>query len=133
MATGQKCKIRTEAYPERIYEGFVSRLMPIADRNKAAIPVRVKVNVPREEEGVYLKPDMTAMVSFLKDPPTPANAKKTAPERVGDMKTSSEKTNTEKTSTAKMTSEKTGPEKAIVVKPQATGSPNTHSAKPPAS
>ena len=25
--------------------------MPIADRNKAAIPVRVKVTVPREEEG----------------------------------------------------------------------------------
>jgi len=68
---GQKCKVRTEAYPDRIYEGVVSRLMPIADRNKAAIPVRVKVTVPREEEGVYLKPDMTAMVSFLKAPPTP--------------------------------------------------------------
>ena len=118
VATGQKCKIRTEAYPERIYEGYVSRLMPIADRNKAAIPVRVKVTVPREEEGVYLKPDMTAMVSFLKEPPTPANAKKTTAEKAGDVKTSSEKT---------------GPEKAIVVKPQATGSQNTNSAKPPAS
>ena len=40
--------------------------MPIADRNKAAIPVRVKVTVPQEEEGVYFKPDMTAIVSFLK-------------------------------------------------------------------
>ena len=66
VAVGQKCKVRTEAYPERTYEGVVSRLMPVADRNKAAIPVRVKVNVPREEEGIYLKPDMTAMVSFLK-------------------------------------------------------------------
>ncbi len=74
VATGQKCKVRTEAYPERIYEGVVSRLMPIADRNKAAIPVRVKVAVPREEEGVYLKPDMIAMVSFLRDPPTPEKA-----------------------------------------------------------
>ena len=73
VSVGQKCKVRTEAYPERIYEGVVSRLMPIADRNKAAIPVRVKVTVPREEEGVYQKPDMTAMVSFLKDPPTPGN------------------------------------------------------------
>ena len=68
---GQKCKVRTDAYPERVYEGVVSRLMPIADRNKAAIPVRVKVTVPREEEGIYLKPDMTAMVSFLKNTPTP--------------------------------------------------------------
>ncbi|MGO9110660.1 MAG: HlyD family secretion protein [Thermoguttaceae bacterium] len=67
VTLGQKCKVRTEAYPERIYEGVVSRLMPIADRNKAAIPVRVKVTVPKEEEGIYLKPDMTAMVSFLKD------------------------------------------------------------------
>ncbi len=64
---GQKCKVRTDAYPERVYEGVVSRLMPVADRNKAAIPVRVKVTVPREEEGIYLKPDMTAMVSFLRD------------------------------------------------------------------
>ncbi len=70
VAVGQKCKVRTEAYPDRIYEGVVSRLMPIADRNKAAIPVRVKVAVPQEEEGIYLKPDMIALVSLLKDPPT---------------------------------------------------------------
>jgi HlyD family secretion protein len=69
VTVGQRCKVRTEAYPERIYEGVVSRLMPIADRNKAAIPVRVKVTVPHEEEGIYLKPDMTAMVSFLRDSP----------------------------------------------------------------
>jgi multidrug efflux pump subunit AcrA (membrane-fusion protein) len=74
VSVGQKCKIRTDAYPERIYEGVVSRLMPIADRNKAAIPVRVKVTVPQEEEGIYLKPDMTAMVSFLKDSPPPEKA-----------------------------------------------------------
>lgn len=69
VVVGQKCKVRTDAYPERVYDGVVSRLMPIADRNKAAIPVRVKVTVPREEEGIYLKPDMTAMVSFLKSSP----------------------------------------------------------------
>ena len=51
VAPGQKCKIRTDAYPDRIYEGVVSRLMPIADRNKAAIPVRVKVAVPRGGRG----------------------------------------------------------------------------------
>ena len=51
--------------------------MPVADRSKAAIPVRVKVAVPQAEEGVYLKPDMIAMVSFLNEPSV--NTEKTAP------------------------------------------------------
>jgi hypothetical protein len=40
--------------------------MPIADRARGAVPVRVKVQVPKDEEGVYLKPDMGAVVSFFK-------------------------------------------------------------------
>jgi multidrug resistance efflux pump len=64
---GQRCQIRPEAFPDRVYDGVVSRLMPIADRAKGAIPVRVKVVVPRqEEEGMYLKPEMGILVSFLK-------------------------------------------------------------------
>ena len=31
---GQKCTIRAEAWPDRLYEGYVSRLMPIADRTQ---------------------------------------------------------------------------------------------------
>lgn len=62
----QKCKVRAEAFPDRVYDGYVSRLMPMADRAKGAIPVRVKVKVPADEEGVYLKPEMGALVSFLK-------------------------------------------------------------------
>ena len=64
---GQKCRIQPEAFRDRTYEGEVSRLMPIADRAKGAIPVRVKlINVPKAEEGVYLKPEMGVIVSFLK-------------------------------------------------------------------
>lgn len=63
---GQKCKVRALAYPERVYEGYVSRLMPIADRAKGAVPVRVKLSIPAEEEGVYLKPEMGVTVTFLK-------------------------------------------------------------------
>jgi HlyD family secretion protein len=63
---GQHCKAHTDAYPDRIYDGVVSRLMPIADRGKGAIPVRVKLNIPSEEEGVYFKPEMGAVVSFYK-------------------------------------------------------------------
>lgn len=70
---GQKCQVRAEAYPDRMYEGVVSRLMPIADRAKGAIPVRVKVSIPAEEEGVYLKPEMGVIVTFLNDTP-PATA-----------------------------------------------------------
>jgi HlyD family secretion protein len=63
---GQKCRVRALAYPERVYEGYVSRLMPIADRAKGAVPVRVKLSIPAEEEGVYLKPEMGVTVTFLK-------------------------------------------------------------------
>jgi multidrug resistance efflux pump len=67
VSTNQKCKVRVEAFPDRVYDGFVSRLMPTADRAKGAIPIRVKVKVPADEEGVYLKPEMGALVSFLKN------------------------------------------------------------------
>jgi HlyD family secretion protein len=60
----QRCLVRSEAYPDRVYTGVVSRLMPIADRAKGAVPIRVKLTVPREEEGVYLKPEMGAVVTF---------------------------------------------------------------------
>lgn len=66
VVRGQPCRIRCEAFPERVYEGVVARLMPIADRSQAALPIRVKVKVPPSEEGVYLRPEMGAIVSFLK-------------------------------------------------------------------
>jgi multidrug efflux pump subunit AcrA (membrane-fusion protein) len=61
---GQRCKIHTEAFPDRFYEGIVSRVLPVADRGRSAIPIRVKIAVPGEEEGNYLRPEMTAFVSF---------------------------------------------------------------------
>lgn len=60
----QTCDVRSEAFPARVYKATVSRLMPIADRAKGAIPVRVRVRVPDEEQGVYLKPEMSAIVVF---------------------------------------------------------------------
>lgn len=68
IRVGQRCTVRADAWPDRVYSGVVSRLMPIADRAKAAIPVRVKVTVPADEEGVYLKPEMNAKVVFLNGP-----------------------------------------------------------------
>jgi hypothetical protein len=43
--------------------------MPIADRSKGAVPVRVRIkreDIPEHEAGVFLKPDMGVLVSFLK-------------------------------------------------------------------
>jgi multidrug resistance efflux pump len=67
VSKDQRCRIRSEAFPDHTYNGFVSRLMPIGDRAKGAVPVRVKVEVPEEEQGQYLKPDMGVIVSFFKE------------------------------------------------------------------
>lgn len=64
---GQKCKVQPEAYLDRFYDGVVSRLMPIADRAKGAVPVRVRLKVPADEEGQYLKPEMGAIVRFYNE------------------------------------------------------------------
>jgi multidrug resistance efflux pump len=75
LKVGQDCLIMPDAfqnYPPFLdlhpkgYEAKVTRMMPIADRSKGTISARVKLKVPKEEEGVFLKPDMSVLVSFLK-------------------------------------------------------------------
>jgi multidrug resistance efflux pump len=75
VVVGQRCAVMPEAYqnfePFRKahpdgYDGKVSRMMPTADRSNGSVPVRVKIFVPKEEEGVYLKPDMGVFVTFQK-------------------------------------------------------------------
>jgi multidrug resistance efflux pump len=77
----QRCTVRSEAYPDRPYSGWVSRLMPIADRAKGAVSVRVKIRIPAEEEGIYLKPEMGAVVTFYASDadPHPASSAAEAP------------------------------------------------------
>jgi multidrug resistance efflux pump len=79
VKVGQKCWIMPEAYKADKeflakhpggYKGAVSRLMPTADRAKGAVPVRVKVlpgEISEEEAGNYLRPDLSATVSFLQE------------------------------------------------------------------
>jgi multidrug resistance efflux pump len=78
VARDQQCDVMPEAYQKNEqfrkkypqgYRGVVSRLMPIGDRSKGAIPVRVKIDkeqIPPEEEGRYLKPEMGVIVKFKK-------------------------------------------------------------------
>jgi HlyD family secretion protein len=69
----QKCQVRADAFPDRVYDAWVSRIMPTADRAKGAVPVRVQIRIPLTEAGIYLRPDMSAAVTFV-------NAESTDPE-----------------------------------------------------
>ena len=75
---GQRCRIVPEAgrtdpafqkaHPDG-YAGVVSRRMPVANRAKGAVTVRIKVEIPEgEKSGEYLLPDMGVLASFLKTP-----------------------------------------------------------------
>ncbi len=58
---GQPCLIELDAFPERIFKGYVSRIIPTAERTKATVLVKVKfVEYPED-----VLPDMSARISFL--------------------------------------------------------------------
>lgn len=60
---GQSCLLHTHAFPKTVYKGEVSRLMPVADRAKGALPIRVKIQVPPGD--TQLRPELAAVVQFL--------------------------------------------------------------------
>lgn len=60
---GQKCEIRMEAFPDRLYTGTVERMLPEANRSKASVSARVRVDVPPGDR--YLRPELRARVKFL--------------------------------------------------------------------
>lgn len=57
----QLCHVTADAYPNRIYQGYVYEIAPEADRQKATIQVKVKIDHPDS----YLRPQMNAHVAFL--------------------------------------------------------------------
>jgi RND family efflux transporter MFP subunit len=63
VSKGQPCQVRLDAYPKTTYRGVVVRLLPVADRAKGAVNVRVRLEVPEKDE--QLRPDMRALVQFL--------------------------------------------------------------------
>lgn len=58
---GQACVIELDAFPERRFRGRILKIIPTADRTKAAI--KVKIGFTDREKGIL--PDMSAKVSFL--------------------------------------------------------------------
>ena len=57
----QKCKVSPEAYPDRIYDGYVAEKAPEANRQKGTLQVKVQIINPDE----YLTPELTAKVDFI--------------------------------------------------------------------
>ncbi len=69
ITEGMTCVIRPAAYPNKKYDGYFDRAMPIGVRARGIIPVRVRVIVPPDEEqGKFLKPEMNVTVTFYSQP-----------------------------------------------------------------
>jgi len=63
LADDQDCVMSPEAYPDRKYRCRIDEIAPEANRQKATIQVKVKILEP----DAYLRPEMTANVTFSKE------------------------------------------------------------------
>src|SRR5215216_3744679 len=63
LKMGQRAEIIPEAFPDRRYQGLIAEIAPEANRAKATVQVKVKVENPDEQ----LRPEMNARVNFLAD------------------------------------------------------------------
>jgi len=61
LKMGQRAEIVPEAFPNLKYTGFVAEIAPEANRAKATVQVKIKVDNPDEQ----LRPEMNARVNFL--------------------------------------------------------------------
>jgi len=58
---GQKCRVAPEAYPDKVYEGYVVEMAPEANRQKGTLQVKVQIKNPDR----FLTPELSARVDFL--------------------------------------------------------------------
>src|SRR6266403_2713449 len=61
LKLGQRAEIIPEAFPNLKYSGFIAEIAPEANRAKATVQVKVKVDDPNEQ----LRPEMNARVNFM--------------------------------------------------------------------
>ena len=61
---GQKCLIRLPGYPKMSYKGRVTRFLPVADRAKGCVIVRVRIEVPEPDD--RLRPDLGVTVQVMR-------------------------------------------------------------------
>ena len=60
---GQPCRIEPEAYPNRLYKGRVSRIMPVANRQRGVVQIRVEVL----NDDAKLLPEMNCRIVILQE------------------------------------------------------------------
>jgi HlyD family secretion protein len=72
VEVGQKCRITPEAYPDKLYEGYVAEKAPEANRQKGTLQVKVQIRNPDK----FLTPELSAKVDFLRieSPVAPAKS-----------------------------------------------------------
>jgi HlyD family secretion protein len=63
LHSGQHGIITTDAFPDLKYDGFIKEISPEANRQKATVQIKVKVERPDD----HLRPEMNASVAFLAD------------------------------------------------------------------
>lgn len=66
LKMNQRAEIIPEAFPNLKYTGFITEIAPEANRAKATVQVKVKVENPDEQ----LRPEMNVRVNFLADKPS---------------------------------------------------------------
>jgi HlyD family secretion protein len=60
LRANQPAVVTTDAYPDRKYPGFICEMSPEANRQKATVQVKVRIERPDR----FLRPDMNAAVAF---------------------------------------------------------------------
>ncbi len=61
----QRCKVSPEAYPDKVYGGYVAEIAPEANRQKGTLQVKVQIEAPDR----FLTPELSAKVDFLGNDP----------------------------------------------------------------
>ena len=71
LKPSQRAEVVPDAFPNLRYSGFIAEIAPEADRAKATVQVKVKIENPTEQ----LRPEMNARVNFLADKPAASDGK----------------------------------------------------------
>ncbi|MFN3408444.1 MAG: efflux RND transporter periplasmic adaptor subunit [Limisphaerales bacterium] len=62
VSLNQPCRVRPEAYPDKVFRGFVAEIAPEANRAKGTLQIKVQVENPDR----FLTPELSARVEFLR-------------------------------------------------------------------
>src|SRR5712692_3046228 len=61
LGSRQRGVVTTDAFPDRKYEGYIEEISPEANRQKATVQIKVRIQKPDD----YLRPEMNANVAFV--------------------------------------------------------------------